>query len=323
MPENQSRDALGRRKRLKPVSTGKQVTPQPRDLLWFEKLAEHGPIPSSFLLEFGMCTHKSEKRGKERLTDLFNEDNTPHGGPYLTRPPHQFRTIDSRYNQLVYDIAPAAKSALAKQGSTIRSARSGPWVHSFMVSCITASIELACQARADLHYISQSRVLARANAELRWPTEICDPDTGATYTKDLISDAVFGIEYLSDYGSRFRFFALEADRATEPICSGAFHRKSFVRHLLQYEDYIERGGYRDHFDLSAPMLVLNVTTSHVRVDRMLELAAETYPGGNSYQLFQAWEAFGPTFCPPEPNTSLLRHDWDRPAHSPLNLAVTI
>src|SRR5690606_16215844 len=101
----------------------------------------------SFLLEFAKRTHKSEKRARERLTDLFNEENTPHGGCYLTRPPQQFRTIDSRYNQLVYDLAPAALAALNEQGSPIRPTRSGPWLHSFMVSCITASIELACLDR--------------------------------------------------------------------------------------------------------------------------------------------------------------------------------
>ena len=66
-------DALGRRSRIRPTPTGKRITPQPRDLHWFEKLAEHGPLPSSFLLAFAKDTHRSEKRAKERLTDLFNE----------------------------------------------------------------------------------------------------------------------------------------------------------------------------------------------------------------------------------------------------------
>ena len=89
------RDTLDRRKRLSPISTGKRVTPQDRDILWFEKLAEHGPLPSSFLLAFAANMRKCEKRARERLTDLFNEDNTPDGGPYLVRPPQQFRTLDS------------------------------------------------------------------------------------------------------------------------------------------------------------------------------------------------------------------------------------
>jgi hypothetical protein len=308
---DRQRDRIGRRNRLKPISTGKRATPQERDLLWFAKLAEHGPLPSSFLLEYAKHTHKSEKRARERLTDLFNEDNTPHGGPYLTRPPQQFRTIDSRYNQIVYDLAPAALAALRIQGLSIRPVRSGPWLHSFMVSCITASIELACLDPDDIVYIPQSAILARADAELRCPTKVTDPKASTTYTKDLLPDAVFGLEYRTSQGSRFRFFAVEADRATEPATSSNFHRKSFERHLLQYQDYIERGGYREHLRLTAPMLVLNVTSAPKRMERMLKVTGKLFPHGNSYQLFQVWEDFGPVWRPPAPEADLLEKDWHR------------
>ncbi len=303
-------DALGRRCRTRPTPTGKRITPQPRDLLWFEKLAEHGPLPSSFLLAFAKDMHRSEKRAKERLTDLFNEDRTPHRGTYLTRPAQQFRTLDARYNQLVYDLSPSSVAALRKSGSAIRPARSGPWQHSLMVSCITASIELACIERDDINFIPQSKILARAEATLRWPTEICDPDAGTTYAKDLLPDAVFGLEYLTSEGKRYRFYALEADRVTEPLRSAEIHRKSFLRHLLQYEDYIEGGGFQEHLNLTAPMMVLNVTTSEARLQRMIGLTEELFPDGNSYQLFQAWDAFGSTPVPPHPKLSLLSNEWN-------------
>lgn len=305
MSQKPKLDALGRRCRTRPTSTGKRIAPQPRDLLWFEKLAEHGPLPSSFLLAFAIDTHASEKRAKERLTDLFHEHSTPHKGAYLTRPPQQFRTLDARYNQLVYDLSPASVAALRACGSAIRPARSGPWQHSLMVSCITASIELACNERDDVNYISQSKILSRAGSGLRWPTKICDPVTGATYEKDLLPDAVFGLEYLTLAGKRYRFYALEADRATEPLRSAQIHRKSFLRHLLQYESYIEGCGYQVHLNLTAPMMVLNVTTSEERVQRMLGLTQELFPNGNSYQLFQVWDAFGPVLSPPMPNPSLV------------------
>ena len=309
MPTKPIHDALGRRRRTRPQSTGKRVTPQPRDLLWFEKLAEHGSLPSSFLLEFAKDTHRSDKRAKERLTDLFNEKRTPDGGTYLTRPPKQFETLDARYNQLVYDLSPASLAALSRAGCPIRPRRSGPWWHSLMVSCITASIELACLERSDLGYIPQSKILTRAGVGLRWPTKITEPASGAIYVKDLIPDAVFGLEYLTSIGRRYRFFALEADRATEPLQSTEIHRKSFLRHLLQYEDYIERGGYREHLKLNAPMLVLNVTTSAARVERMLALTGELFSEGNSFQLFRSWGEFGGVFAPPKPDRSLLERDW--------------
>jgi len=312
-------DQIGRRNRLNPTSTGKSLTPQARDLLWFAKLAEHGPLPSSFLLEYGKQTHKSTKRAKERLTDLFNEADTPHGGPYLLRPPQQFRTIDSRYNQLVYDLAPAALAALADQGLICRQTRSGPWLHSFMVCCITASIELACMERSDVSYIPQSQILARAGVDLRWPTRIADPKSGKVYPKDLLPDAVFGLDYRSESGRRFRFFALEADRATEPGTSANFNRKSFERHLLQYTEYVEGGGYRDHLKLSAPLLVLNVTSDKTRMEHLLRLTTEYFPQGNNYQLFQCWEDFAPVFRPPAPNPALLKGHWARAALPPASI----
>lgn len=306
-------DSIGRRNGLKPTTSGKRVSPTDRDLIWFTKIYEHGPLPSSFLLAFAKDSHKSEKRTKERLTDLFNEENTPYGGAYLTRPPQQFRTIDSRYNQLVYDLAPPALEALADQDGNKfgRPSRSGPWLHGFMVSCITASIELGCLDRDYLSYIPQSRILARAGAELRYPIRVADPATGVEHDKDLIPDAIFGLEYHMSAGSRFQFFVVEADRATEPATSTNFNRKSFQRHLLQYQQYIEEGLYKEHLKLTAPMLALNVTSDEKRLAKMLKVTDQYFPDGCNYQLFQYWNDFGPVFKPPLPNLGLLTDKWAR------------
>ena len=316
-----SRDLIGRRSRMSQSSSGKRVHTTERDLLWFTKLAEHGPLPSSFLVAYSSTSHNSEKRAQERLTDLFHETNTLHGGQYLSRPPQQFRTIDSRYNQLVYDLAPGAKAALADAGVQIKSARSGPWLHSLMISCITASIELACIMREDLSYIPQSRILTRAGATLRWPTKITDPKSGATYTKDLISDAIFGLEYLTRQGAKFRFFAVEADRATEPATSTNFNRKSFDRHLQQYREYVERRLYQEHLSLTAPLLVLNVTTELNRMRKMMRLTDELFSGACNYQLFQCWQDFGPVFVPPKPFAGLLEEKWRLSARGSFNIGT--
>lgn len=306
-------DALGRRARLAAQSTGKRVSPTERDLRWFAALAEHGPLPTSFLIEFAKASHASDKRARERLCDLFHEDNTPDGGPYLTRPPQQFRTIDSRYNQLVYDLAPAGLRALERGGMETgkRSAPSGPWLHRFMTSCIAASIELATLERDDLAYISQSDILARAGVELRHPVTIAVPGRTYRYKKDLIPDAVFGLRYHTGEGNRFRFFAVEADRGTEPTTSGNWNRKSFERNLQQYDAYVAAGAYRDHLRLTAPLLVLNVLSDERRAERMVQFVAKQYPAGNAFMLFQAWPEFGPAFRPPEPSPILLASDWAR------------
>jgi hypothetical protein len=306
-------DQLGRRRRLRPTSTGKRLSPTARDLLWFAKLAEHGPLPSAFLLAYSEGSHASAKRARERLTDLFHEDNTPDRGPYLTRPPQQFRTIDSRCNLLVYDLAPTGLRTLERNGmgGGQGAAQSGPWLHRFMTSCITASIELATLSRADLSYIPQSAILKRASRELRWPVTIVDPETHRSITKDLIPDALFGLCYHTSDGDRFRFFAVEADRATEPASTTNFNRKSFLRSLLQYEGYIAGGAYREHLQLTAPLMVLNVTSDAKRLERMLALTMDHYPRGHSYMLFQAYPDFGPVFRPPAPRPLLLAGRWRR------------
>jgi hypothetical protein len=303
-------DSLGRRARLLATPTGKRVSPTERDQRWFAALAEHGPLPSSFLLAFGGDRHRSEKRARERLTDLFHEDNTPHAGTYLARPPQQFRTIDSRYNQLVYDLTPASRRVLDHE-HTERPAPSGPWLHSLMTSCITASIELATLVREDVSYIPQSAILARAETDLRHPVAITDPSTGWCGPKDLIPDAVFGLCYHTPQGDRFRFYAVEADRATEPTTSSSWNRKSFERNLMQYKAYVAGGAYRDHLRLSAPLLVLNVLSAAGRMDRMIEFVANRYRHGNSFMLFQTWQDFGPVFRPPEPRPALLNEGWVR------------
>lgn len=314
-------DQLGRRSRIVATSTGRRVSPTKRDLLWFEKLAEHGPLPSSFLLAYAKYSHASEKRATERLGDLFHEDNTPDGGSYLTRPVQQFRTIDSRYNQLVHDLAPAGWRALQRSGFDIErcTAPSGPWLHRHMTACITASIELATLERDNVSYIPQSAILKRANTALRYPVFIIDPATKRQMAKDIIPDALFGLQYHTPSGDRFRFFAVEADRATEPTTSARWNRKSFERSLRQYDAYVAGGAYRQHLKLTAPLLVLNVLSDQTRMERMIEFVARSYPHGNSFMLFQAWEAFGRAFRPPHPQSCLLMGDWGRGGPAPFNI----
>ena len=264
-------DAIHRRNRTTPTSTNKRVTPQPRDLLWFQKILEHGSLSTSFLHGFSKHILVSEKRAKERLTDLFNESNTPHGGPYLCRPTQQFRTIDSRYNELVYDLTPASIAALKEKRlwNEEKAKRSGPWLHSYMVSCITASIELATLDRDDLTYIPQSEILKRAKTALRYPTQIKDPESKRTFTKDLIPDALFGLEYHHQGKNFYRFFLVEADRGTEPTTSKNFNRKSHARNLAQCQDYIGNGKYKKHLKLTAPLLVLNVCSDKTKLKKMI------------------------------------------------------
>lgn len=307
------RDALGRRRRLQPTSTGKRLTLQERDWLWLRVLHEHGPLPSSFLLAFAKDYGVSEKRAKERLTDLFNEENTAHGGSYLARPPQQFQTLDSRYNQLVYDVSPAGKRALKARGwwHSTNATSGGPWWHRLMVSSITASIRLGAAETPHLSYIPQADILERAQAELSYPVSISEPSSGRMIRKALKPDALFGLTYQTEAGPRYRFFVVEADRSTEPYTSKNFNRKSALLNYLQYREYVGRGLYKQHLKLTSPLLVLNVHIDERRVESIQRIISIQAGGENSYQLFQAWDMFSNPAKPPEPNTALIFSYWQR------------
>lgn len=304
------KDTIGRRKRQLPQTTGKRVSPQKRDLIWFQKLLEHGPLPSSFLHAYTKDSHRNEKRAKDRLTDLFNEADTPDGGTYLSRPPQQFRTLNAGYNQLIYDVTKYSLTALNRQGAHVSAGNTsaGPWLHRHMVACVTASIELATMDREDLSYIPQHTILKRAETELRFPTMVVEP-SGVRYKKDLIPDALFGLQYHTVDGDRFRFFVVEADRSTEPAITKNFNRKSLLRTLLQYRDYVEKREYREHLSLSSPLLVLNVVKDERRLDQFVRLTEREIGADCNYQLFQCWDAFGEIYEPPKPKYDLINADW--------------
>lgn len=309
-------DAIGRRMRRSRQPTGKRIILRPRDLLWFQKLHQHGPLPTSYLLAFAEGMGSDRSRAIKRLADLYND------GRYLTRPQQQFETIDARYNQLVYDLDDRGKSVLKDEGLWSDGAPRpyGPWVHQFMVACITASLELATYAHKNLSYIPQHAILDRAEAGLRAPVPYKNPTTGRNTQGDLIPDAICGIEYRDHTSRRFRFFAVEADRHTEPNRSDTFSRKSYRKSILQYREFIGRGRYKQHFKLNSPLLVLTVTTNERHMYNLIDLVSEIAPSGtNSYFCFQVVPTFTRPFKPPQPHRGLLCGPWLRAGHEPLSI----
>ena len=314
-------DFLGRRSRMRASTTGKRVTLQERDLLWLQKIHQHGPLPSSFLLRYATHFGRSEKRAKERLCDLFHESNTKHGGAYLSRPRQQFQTIDSRYNQLVYELAPAGVRALKAHGGwrDTSGPSGGPWWHKLMVSCVTASIDLHAIARPDLTFIAQDRILKRAGTNLSCPVTFRHPVTKQLMSTCLRPDALFGLEYHTSRGSRFRFFTVEADRSTEPLRSAKINRKSISNSFAQYATYIGGGDYKAHLKLTAPMVLLNVASSETRMRAMISVL-ETHQPHCNYLLFQSWNDFTAPSRIPIPNEDFLDREWLRGAAGAVNIA---
>lgn len=306
-------DTLGRRTRTRRQPRGKRIRLRPRDLLWFEKLHQHGPLPTSYLHEFSRHLGGDYARTLKRLADLFHE------GGYLDRPRQQFDTIDARYNQLVYDIDVRAETVLRDEGrySEYAPSAGGLWKHRVMVACITASLELGTLKYPSLRYIPQHRILERADTGLRVPVRYQNPLTERPEKRDLIPDAICGIEYRYRGEARYRFFAIEADRNTEPCRSHRFDRKSYRRTILQYREFIGRGSYKTHYKLRAGMMVLTVTTNDTHMRHLIDLVAELSKSGqNSFMLFQAAPQFGFPFKPPSPLLTLLNRAWQRAGHEP-------
>lgn len=293
--------------------TGKRIGLRERDLLWFRKLHEHGPLPTSYLHEFTKHLGRDKSRALKRLGDLYNE------GGYLDRPKQQFETIDARFNQIVYALSERGLGVL-KEDSTFSSYAphpGGPWIHRLMVSCITASFELAINACPDLRYLPQHTILEHAGAGLRVPVTYGDPLTGESHSGYLIPDALCGIVYEREREHRTLLLSIEADRHTEPARSAKRGRKCIETSILQYREYIGRGLYKKYLKTKTPMLVLTVTTSHRHMRTMIDLIAEIAPSKkNSFMCFQTVPEFRRPFKPPLPLPKLLCGPWQRAGYDP-------
>lgn len=297
-------DTLNRRPRFIRTATGRLVQLSERDLAWLRALHHHGPLPSSYLYALA---GSSRKAAVQRLTTLFHE------GGFITRPEWQTQTLQPEYNPIVYALTKAGADALKERGlwSDHAPAPAGTWKHRLMTACITASIEIECKKRDDLTYISQHEILARAGHPLRF--EVPFTWEKKTISKALIPDALCGIGYRQKDGSSYyRFYFIEADRNTEGNHTSSFDRKSYLRTILQYREFIGHGMYKEPLKLTAGALVLNVTVSHEHMRNLLQLTADHSTGGkNTVLLYQTIDGFGPIFKPPAVLSHLVEGPWQR------------
>lgn len=298
-----------------PVSTGRMVVPQERDILYFEAIQRHGPLPSTYLYELTKHLASNYNQHQKRLTLLANEERTPHGGRYLDRPWQQFQTVNARSNPVVAELTPAATALLRERGTATRYAvpPGGPSVHRFMTAAITASIELAARD-AGVGFIDQEAILRRhscpeATRAARNPLAIALRAGGV-----LIPDQLFGLEYPGPDGKpRYRFFALEADRGTEPIRPRDLERSSIARKLAGYLEARQTSAFHERFGIPN-LLVLTVTTSATRIDSMLALLGTltgASPEGAAGMLFKSRPEFGRYWQSPPVMGDLFTDPWTR------------
>jgi hypothetical protein len=308
-------DALNRRNRFAGRQpTGKRIVLQERDFLYFAALERHGPLPATYLYEFSKSAAGNLKGHQQRLTDLYNEDNTPHHGFYLERPEQQFASLNARYQPLSYELTDVGIRALRDKGIERQSATppSGPCLHRFMTACITASIELAVR-QAGFRYITAADILRHPKCPAN-TRRAENPLALGIGNAVMVPDQLFGI----DYGGRFRFFALEADRKTETIMTRKSNARAFGKKLDAYAEIVKREAYKDVWGIPT-LFVLTVTTSLPHMRTMIDYVRDhAEPLVAQRFLFKTRPEFGKYWVVPPVMQDLMSEPWLR-SRTPLNI----
>jgi len=311
---------IKRRSRWRRQSTGVRVSLGKYESTWFQELRD-GPLPLPYLYEFTKDIVSSWSTVKHRAGDLYHEDNTQNGGPYLNRPDEQYRAIKCLYE--VYENDTAAEEYLKQHGLIPHASAPSKkinYAHRLMVACTLASIRLGCR-EAGLQFVRGEELLQRApSLGLKIPMTISHK--GERTDKPLIPDGYFGIQYGN---SAVRAFLLEADRNNEPAFTSGLDRTSYLRKLLQYQELFSRARgeplYKEHFGLKSGMLVLNVMSSYAHMETVMALLLKLTDGkGSPYMLFKTAPVFADKFAVPPVMTELLTTPWRRAGHPDIDIS---
>jgi hypothetical protein len=265
------------------------VRPTGREIRWLKHLERHGPQSSLYLHELTLDTHRDKDTSLRQMQKL-------RAGSYVHCPRQQRATENASFHPFIYDLTDRGKEFLDNEGLAEQTVTpTGHWVHRYMTACITSSIDVAAR-RAGVSYIPAHKIIERSGGTL-------GIDIGK---KKLIPDQLFGL----DYGGRFRFFCVEADRGTEPKTT-ASKRKSYRSVIENYAGFIGDKAYKDHYGLTAGMLLLCVFSSRTNEQRFLETVSDILGTRSSYIATQTIDGFHGYFRPPKLQSHLFEGDWNR------------
>jgi len=202
------KDIADRRIRFAPPQpSGGHINLTPRDILIFELLNRHGPLPSTYLYELTRHLGRDRVKLKERLRDLYHGHENPDHVTYLSRPAWQGTYKD---RPLVYDLTPYSKAALETRGIRVIKRRSEHPLHRFMASTVSASLKLYLE--------SQRREYRDRNAILNHPK--CPPatkDTDYPFTIPVGDTTIEPDDFFVIQDDKPVFYAVEYDRKSETI----------------------------------------------------------------------------------------------------------
>lgn len=296
----------------------------PRDIDLLALLSRYRYLRSTHL--HALMGGTAKKHFIERLGLLYHE------GGYLNRPASQWQTVNARYMPAVYALSEAGEQVLIERGllapasPLLHRGRGNSlfFQHELMVSDILASIELGIRARHDLRFIGWQEILEKAPRSTQdadnpfdIPATITYRFTNRTetYSRPIRPDAVFGIEHRSQDKKLRRFFALEADRMSEPVYRATLEQSSYLRKLLQYREVMRAKAYHRHLGLPN-LTVLTVTTTERHMVNIMALLKDLTEGaGDPALLFQAMPSEASLEVAPPPAPFLLDTAWRRVGHA--------
>lgn len=311
---------------MKRQKTGKRVQLTKRDLEIMRLLSRYRYLRSTHL--HALAGGKSNKRFVERLGDLYHEC------AFVDRPRQQWQTINARYMPTVYELDKAGKQILEQYGVSpdteavitrkYQREITRQFHHELMICDILALIEIGTRADPTLRFISWPEILANPrmpeatrNAAIPLAADAsityAPPRSGKSYAfnRPLIPDALFGLEYTAGGKKQYRFFALEADRNTEPIVRNNPHQSSYFRKILQYREVIRRSTYKARWGLPN-LMVLTVTTNDRHRQNIMRIVDELTAGsGNTHLLFKNLSSLASLENAPLPVGDILTDPWQR------------
>jgi hypothetical protein len=308
---------------MRRTGTGKRIELTERDIELFKLLNRYHYLRSNFLYAF--LGGNSETRFKERLGHLYHE------GRYINRSEQQWQFANCRYMPVIYELDDKGEQVLRDRGimqsdsPLLKKGRAGAYrqfAHQLMICDCIASIELGVRQDPNLRFISWQEIIAKAPEKTRnldnpfeLPVSISYtfPRTGNTHRADIriVPDGLFGLEYTRDGEKTYRFFALEADRATLPVTRSDLHQTSYLKKILAYRQIAAQNTYKSHLGLPN-LLVLNVTTDEQHMRTIMALVEElALEGKSKLFLFKTMSSLGDFEKAPAPTPHVLTGPWER------------
>lgn len=308
---------------MRRISSGKRIELTERDIELFKLLNRYHFLRSNFLYAF--LGGNSETRFKERLGHLY------HDGRYINRPEQQWQFANCRHMPVIYELDDRGEQVLRERGlihcdsPLLKKGRMGAYrqfAHQLMICDCMASIELGVRQDRGLRFISWQEIVAKAPESTRKldnpfaiPVSITHTfsRTGAMQRADIkiVPDGLFGLEYTRDGSKAYRFFALEADRNTQPVTRSDLQQTSYLRKILAYRQLSAQGIYKSHLGLPN-LFVLTVTTNELHMTNIMSLVSDLSAEGKSRLfLFKTMSSVGDFRKAPEPTAQLFTDPWQR------------